>query len=260
MHGAWTRLDVAGKPADVYDLAAGSRPRFGVLYLHGASLETLTGRPVFAQLLDELRLACVCPHGNFSWWCDRVWAGFDPNVTAEQHVLRSVVPFVQERWSLAPPAIGLLGYSMGGQGALRLAFKQPEMFPAVAAFASAVDYHERYDAGLATGSGGAPASPAAVAVSQMYDSKEQCRQDTALMHIHPSHYPPHVFFCIDPNDRDWYRGNDRLHEKLNALGVPHEADLETRAGGHSWDYVDHMAGRALRFLVSGLEQQSRRLL
>jgi len=94
----------------------------------------------------------------------------------------------------------------------------------------------------------------------MYDSKEQCRQDTALMHVHPYQTPPHVFFCIDPNDERWQRGNDRLHEKLNALGVAHTADLTTRAGGHSWDYFNHMAGPAVRFLVAGLDQESRRLL
>jgi S-formylglutathione hydrolase len=94
----------------------------------------------------------------------------------------------------------------------------------------------------------------------MYDSKEQCRQDTVPMHVHPSAFPPHVFFAVDPDDRDWFRGSDRLHEKLNALGVPHVADLETRAGGHSWTFFDHTAGRALHFLADGLEQQSRRLL
>ncbi len=257
MSGTWTRADIAGKPADVYDPSGGARPRFGVLYLHGASLETLTGRPVFARLFDELRLGCVCPHGDYSWWADRVWPGFDSKVTAEKYLLQSVLPYFRERWGLAPPAVGLLGYSMGGQGALRLAFKHPDTFPAVAAFSSAIDHHERYDAGPAPDG---TRRPAADALSSMYDSKEQCRQDTALMHVHPSHYPPHVFFCIDPDDRDWFRGNDRLHEKLNALGVPHETDFRTRAGGHSWDYVDHMAGRAVRFLAAGLEQQSRRLL
>jgi S-formylglutathione hydrolase FrmB len=93
----------------------------------------------------------------------------------------------------------------------------------------------------------------------MYDSKEQCRQDTAPMHLHPSHYPPHLFFAIDPDD-PWARGCERLHEKLSALGVPHEMDLATRAGGHSWAYFHHMAGRAVRFLHAGLEHQSRLLL
>jgi S-formylglutathione hydrolase len=94
----------------------------------------------------------------------------------------------------------------------------------------------------------------------MYDSKEQCRQDTALMHIHPSDYPPHIFFAIDPADVRWYRGNDRLHEKLNALGIPHTIDLTTEAGGHSWDYFNHMAEPTLRFVHEGLEKESRRLL
>jgi S-formylglutathione hydrolase len=116
----------------------------------------------------------------------------------------------------------------------------------VAAIASALDYHELYGRGLS--------------IDNMYDSKEQCRQDTALLHVHPAHFPLHIFFCIDPADRDWFRGNDRLHEKLAALGVSHEVDLTTRAGGHSWDYFNHMAGRTIRFLVAGLETESRRLL
>jgi S-formylglutathione hydrolase len=135
---------------------------------------------------------------------------------------------------------------MGGQGALRLAFKHPHLFPVAAGIASALDYHERYGEGLA--------------LDAMYDSKEQCRQDTALMHVPPSNYPPHLFFCIDPDDRAWLRGNDRLHEKLSALGIPHTCDLTTRAGGHSWDYFNAMADRAVRFAVRGLEQESRRLL
>ncbi len=116
----------------------------------------------------------------------------------------------------------------------------------VAAIASALDYHELYGQGMA--------------LDAMYDSKEQCRQDTALLHIHPGQYPPHIFFAIDPDDTRWYRGNDRLHEKLSALGIPHTLDLTTRAGGHSWAYFDHLAGPSLRFLHDGLLQESRRLL
>src|SRR5205807_5164777 len=97
-------------------------------------------------------------------------------------------------------------------------------------------------------------------IDDMYDSKEQCRQDTVPMHVHPGRFPAHLFFCIDPGDADWWRGNDRLHEKLNALGVAHEVDLTTRAGGHSWAYFDHMAERVLRFLYAGLDHESRRLL
>jgi S-formylglutathione hydrolase len=127
-----------------------------------------------------------------------------------------------------------------------LAFKTPQSLPVIAAISPAVDYHELYGQGTP--------------IDEMYDSKEQCRQDTAAMHIDPHNYPPHIFFCIDPADYQWLRGNDRLHEKLRALGVPHEHDFQTSAGGHSWDYFDHMAGRAIRFLHQGIVSQSRRLL
>ena len=246
MNGTWTTLDVGGKPADVYDLAGDTRPRFGLLFLHGVGLETLRDRPAFTRVLDERKLACVCPHGGRCWWADRVCAEFDPHLTPERHLLDNVLPFFGTRWGLGPRAVGLAGVSMGGQGALRLAFKHPQRFPAVGAISAALDYHELYGQG----------SP----LDEMYDSREHCRQDTAVLHVHPSQYPPHILFVIDPDDRAWFRGNDRLHEKLAALGVPHEFDFTTRAGGHSWDYFDHAADRVLRFLTAGLEQESRRLL
>jgi S-formylglutathione hydrolase len=245
MNGTWTQLRIAGKRADVYDPAHARRPRFGVLHLHDAGATSLYQQGSFTQFFDELGLACVSPFGDACWWTDRVCKDFDPVVTSERHLLGEVVPYFQERWGLEARSVGLLGMSMGGQGALRLAFKRPQHFAVVAALAPLLEYHELYGQG----------SP----LDEMYDSKEQCRQDTAPMHIHPSHYPPYVFFCIDPDD-PWYRGCDRLHEKLVALGVPHETDLVTRAGGHSWQYFNYMAGRAVRFLNAGLEEQSRRIL
>ncbi len=246
MNGVWTRLDIGGKPADVYDLPPALKPRFGAIYLHGHGLETLVERPAFTQLFDELRLVCVCPHGRRSWWGDRICTEFDPIETPERHLLESIVPFFRQRWGIEPRGIGLTGVSMGGQGALRLAFKRPDLFPVVASISPAIEYHEWYGQGTP--------------IDEMYDSKEQCRQDTAPMHLHPSKYPPHIFYCIDPTDVAWHRGNDRLHEKLSALGVPHQLDLTTQAGGHSWDYFNHMAERAVRFVYQGLEHESRRLL
>jgi pimeloyl-ACP methyl ester carboxylesterase len=245
MTGTWCRETIGGKPADVYEPGGVAKPRFGVLFLHPVGLETLVDRPAYTRLLDELRLACVCPHGGHSWWTDRVCPGF-AKITAERHVLDHVVPYFLTRWGIGPRAIGLLGISMGGQGALRLAFRHPDVFPVAAGIASALDYHELYGMGLS--------------LDEMYDSKEQCRQDTALMHVPPYNPPPHIYFCVDPDDADWYRGNDRMHEKLSALGVEHTADLTTAAGGHTWEYFNHMAEPALRFVYQGLEKESRRLL
>lgn len=241
----WSRVEIAGKPTDVFD-PPGGRPRFGLLFLHGIGLETLADNPTYTRLFEEMNLACVSPHGQRSWWADRVCTEFDPERTPERHLLDYVLPFFGERWGLRPRSIGLFGISMGGQAALRLGFKRPDLFPVVAGIASALDYHELFGQGYA--------------IDAMYDSKEHCRQDTAILHVHPAHYPPRIFFCIDPDDVRWHRGNDRLHEKLSALGVPHEMDLTTRAGGHTWDYFNAVADRVVRFLHDGLEHESRRLL
>ncbi len=246
MNGTWSDVNLAGKTVEIYQPAGGAKPRFGILFLHPLGLETLRGRPAYTKILDERKLVCVCPHAQRSWWGDRVCAEFDPKLTPEKHLLENVLPLFKERWGLHPRSIGLLGISMGGQGSLRLAFRHPQLFPVAAGIASALDYHELHGEG----------SP----LDDMYDSSEQCRQDTALMHINPYAYPPHLFFCVDPDDLTWYRGNDRLHEKLSALGVPHTIDLATQAGGHSWTYFDRMAEPALRFVCDGLEKESRRLL
>lgn len=244
MNGVWSRVTIAGKPADVYDPP--SRPRFGIIDLHDDTLETLRDRPACTRLFEELRLACVCPHGGRCWWVDRVCRDFDAVVTPEQFVLTQVVPFLRERWQLAPRSLAIQGIGMGGQAALRIAFRHPRLFPVVAAIAPALDYHELHGQGTV--------------LDELYDSKEQCRQDTALMHVPPAGYPPHIFFGVDPDDVQWYRGNDRLHEKLSALGIPHQFDCTPHGGGHSWEYFEHMAERAERFIEAGLVHESRRLL
>jgi poly(3-hydroxybutyrate) depolymerase len=240
----WTTVDIAGKPADVLD---GNRPRFAVLFLHDIDQKSLAGNAAFTAALQQQGLACVCPHGKRSWWLDRVCNEFDPTITPESHLLQNVVPFAQERWGLEPRRIAPLGIGMGGQGAIRLAFRHAKAFPVVAGIASSLDFYEVYD------HYGPP-------LVEMYDSKEQCRQDTAILHLHPTDYPRHIFYCIDPDDRLWHRGNDRLHEKMGALGVTHEIEFTTRAGGHTWAYFEHMANRVAAFLRRALDEEARRLL
>lgn len=240
----WSSLSALGKVVEAFDPP--QMPRFGVLYLHPLGLEMLSDNAAFTDELRRRNLACLAPHGKQSWWLDRICRDFDSHVTPERFLLEHVVALFESRWNLRPRNLGVFGISMGGQGALRLAFRHPKEFPVAAGIASAFDFHEWHGQG----------SP----LDDMFDSKEQARQATALMEIHPYEYPPQLFFAIDPNDHPWFRGNDRLHEKLTALGIPHTIDLTTEAGGHSWGYFNHMAGPTLRFLHEALEKESRRLL
>jgi S-formylglutathione hydrolase FrmB len=153
-----------------------------------------------------------------------------------------VLPWIHERFGAATPQIGLLGTSMGGQGALRFAYKHPNTFPVAAAISPAIDYHIRYDEGDET-------------IRQMYRDKEDARQDTALLHIHPLNWPRHQFFCCDPADQRWHESAERLRMKLWSLGVPHEHDLVTTGGGHGFAYYSRMAPKGIGFLVERLDRE-----
>jgi S-formylglutathione hydrolase len=230
----------------VYDLADMSRLRGAILFLHDLDSITLEANSAFTDLLDEHRLACACPRADGSWWLDRLWPSFDQHITPERWVVEQVMPFIERRWRLSPGRLGLTGLGMGGQGALRLAFRHSESFQVVAGMNAILDFQELYHEGTA--------------LDEMYDSKEQCRQDTAILQIHPAQYPAHMLLCCDPANQRWLRGNDRLHEKLSALGIAHELDFATTVGGANWPFAERMADRVVNFLVRGIVEQSRRIL
>jgi S-formylglutathione hydrolase len=153
---------------------------------------------------------------------------------------------MEARWQLRPGLTAAAGISMGGQGAVRLGFKYPDRFPVVASVAGAFDYHDRRGRGTP--------------LDEMYPSREACRRDTAILQIDPIKYPPHIWFACDPADTDWFRGNDRLHEKLTAFGVAHTVDFETSRGGHCWDYFDAISGPMVDFVAAGLAKEGRRIV
>lgn len=235
----WSAADIAGKPVLVFVPPA---QRFTLLFLHPVGMESISQNVAYTAELARYGVACCEPFGARGWWADRVCAEFDPVLTPEQHLLNNVLPWMAAR---LPGQLAVAGISMGGQGAVRLGLKHPERFPVVASVAGAFDYHELYGTGTP--------------LDDMYRSREACRQDTAVLHVHPTKFPPHIWFACDPAD-EWFRGNDRLHEKLSAVGIPHTADLTTSAGGHSWAYFDRMAGPLFAFLVEVVAKQARRLL
>jgi pimeloyl-ACP methyl ester carboxylesterase len=240
--GKWMQVEVAGKRCDLFEPA---RPGpFVLIFLHGVGGETLATNQIYTAQLERHALTCICPHGKRSWWTNRICPEFDSALTVEQHLLDHVLSYVESRWGAAPPAVGLCGISMGGQGAIRLGFRFPSKFQVVAAISAAIDFHRWYGHGTP--------------LDEMYADRESARQDTAPLYLHPLNWPRHLFFAIDPTD-DWLDSNRRLHEKLAAMGIAHTCDLTTRAGGHSWDYFNAMAEPAIDFVVRGLETESRRV-
>ena len=243
----WSRETVGGHPCDFYQPLHANEQGYMLLYLHGVHVTPLGEQPAFTEQFERYGLPVACPITGRSWWTDRISPDFDEHVSAESHVLKNVLPYLEQHYQTAPPRIGLLGTSMGGQGALRLASRHPNTFPAVAAISPAIDFHQKHKEG----------DPV---LQAMYPDPETARQDTATLHVHPLNWPRHQFFCCDPQDDRWLEGADRLRMKLWSLGIPHECDLETSAGGHGFDYYNHMVARAVEFLHNALERERLRLV
>lgn len=249
--GAWETVDIAGHPASVFEPPKPHPHGYVVLYLHAVGCEDVAEDQVFTSLFAQHGLRAVAPHTGESWWCDRLFDEFDAERTAERYVVEDVLPAIADRWQVGPPRVGVTGISMGGQGALRLAYKYPGKFPVAAAISPAIDFHLWLER---------PTEQVSIvpALRKLYRDAEDARQDTATLHIHPLNWPPQQWFATDPADH-WHEGADRLAMKLSSLGIPHQRDLETTAGGHSWDYFHAMAPKAVEFLVSGLERERLRL-
>ncbi|MBU6221488.1 MAG: esterase [Planctomycetes bacterium] len=227
-------------------------PGRAAVYLHG-----LDGRPpqgAIRTAIERAALPTIAPLTNRSWWLDRIMPAFDAQVTPERFVREAIVAEIGSRFGVQPPGIGLVGVGMGGQGALRIAYRQPHVFPTAAAIAPAIDFHlgmrqaaDRDDGELFD------------TLWEAFGDVERARQDTAILHVHPLNWPRQQWFASSPADHHWHDGAQRLHSKLVALGIPHESVLEGLPGEDAAAFEARLATAAVEFLISSLDKESRRI-
>jgi len=233
----------------------GTIPRtdFPVLYLlHGLgdNHESLinTGSWNMVERLQEQKrigeFVIITPNAGRSFYINSK----NGKVPYEDFFIREFMPAMEKRFRIGTTRgqRGISGISMGGYGALRFAFKYPQMFTAVSAHAPALI--ERMpkgaeDAGVARITGtafGTPFDPVFWERNAPFVWAKTFR-------------PTGLKIYFDCGDRDDYgfevavKAMDRL---LTTRKIPHEAHIYP--GNHSWGYfADH--------LDESLEFQSRAL-
>jgi S-formylglutathione hydrolase FrmB len=186
----------------------------------------------------------------------------------EDAIVQDFLPFIERRYRTLGTRAGRLmaGISMGGYGALLIAFKHPQLFAGVAAHCAAIftevprppqgadDRIGTWRYGLATKLYGDPPDP------EFFDQHSPLtlarRQAAALRQLK-------IYFDVGSEDR--YRfdvGNQRLHETLESLGIPHEFMLAS--GGHGWAFLlarsEAAFGFCWRTLASSLRAEPAKAL
>jgi S-formylglutathione hydrolase FrmB len=161
---------------------------------------------------------------------------------------------MEQAWRAAPGRArrAVLGISMGGYGALRLALKRPDAFGAVATHSAML--LER----LPTAEGGAGRGQMAAFKRVFGDPIDEARWVEAdplawAAKVEARAVPALRFDCGSEDRYGLANGNRRLHEALEARGIAHEFELAP--GDHGYPYVLSMIDRSLRFLARGLGEK-----
>lgn len=197
-----------------------------VYLLHGFSGNYTTwvkDIPVTASLADRYQVILVCPDGGYSSW---YWdSPVDPTMKYETHVIDEVVPFVDQHYHTIRDRRGraITGFSMGGHGALYLAFRHQDIFGAAGSTSGGVDIRPFPNSWEMTKRLGDEAS-----------HPENWESHSVINLIHLLH-EDHLALIIDCGTDDFFAAvNRRLHEELRYRNIPH--DYIERPGKHDGDY------------------------
>jgi S-formylglutathione hydrolase FrmB len=209
------------------DYAQGNRTeRFPVIYvLHGSggSYADWTSNTHIGRLADRYHVVLVMPDGGHeSWYID---SPFDTRSRYETYVGGEVVSYVDSHFRTIPTreARAITGLSMGGFGALRIALDRRNTFGAAGSISGAVDPRVSEDeSGIADVFGDPERHASFWNNNAIVDSAQDFEH-------------AHIALTIDCGVSDYFvQSNRALHDKLVALGVPH--DYAERPGGHDWSY------------------------
>jgi S-formylglutathione hydrolase len=235
----------------------GSTPHTLLLWLHGgpddSSYLNRELRPIIEAAWERKELpplVVAVPSARRSFYMDYR----DGTEKWESLILKEVIPALRKKYGLRKDKGGTLigGYSMGGMGSLRMAFKHPERFGAVAAIAPAIEPVYQFE--------------------DIQPRDREYRSDAVYERIYgkpvdhdfwQANHPPtlardrarqiedsELKVYIEVGNADelgLFRGGEFLHDTLLQKNVSHEYRL-VHGAGHGGDTLPARLADAVRFL------------
>ena len=238
-----------------YSTSQGKEQRYPVLYL----LHGLGGNEQSAAVdgewsaLQDLRsehkvgdFLVVAPDGWDTFYIN----SRDGKTLYGDFFLREFMPFIERTYRVrgGRASRGITGFSMGGYGALRIAFGHPELFGSVSAHSAALMREPPMGVNAGASSGNLAAQLLTTVFGNPIDLKfwnlnspfVLARKNAALLSKMKIY-----FDCGTEDSFSFYRGATELNQTLDALKIPHEFHLYS--GGHNVSYL--LAHRDASFLI-----------
>ncbi len=180
--------------------------------------------PQLKKYADEYQIIIVCPEGkSASWYFDSPVAD---RMQFETYIAKEVPAYIDAHYHTIKNrnARAITGLSMGGHGALFLAFRHQDVFGACGSISGAFDINgfginNRYRIQEILG-----------------DSTHSSRYpDYSVMKAIETYSKDSLGIIIDCGNEDGFIEMNRMvHKKMIALKIPH--DYIERPGKHEWEY------------------------
>ncbi|GHE23136.1 hypothetical protein GCM10017764_01040 [Sphingobacterium griseoflavum] len=174
------------------------------------------------DLVDQYGYVVVCPDGGFDSW---YWDTTDDNYKYETFITKELIPFIEDRYTVGNQRVnrGITGLSMGGHGALYLAFRHQDLFAFAGSTSGGVDirpFPENWNMKQRLGT---------------YHENKKVWDDHTVIELTHLVQAGNLQLFIDCGTDDFFFAvNNKLHEKLDYLRIPHV--YLTMPGKHDWNY------------------------
>ncbi|MES2829738.1 MAG: alpha/beta hydrolase family protein [Bacteroidota bacterium] len=216
-----------------------------VYLLHGAGDKYsgwVTKVPLIKKYADQFQQIIVCPDGNVtSWYFD---SPEDASWKYETYVGTELVNFIDSKYKTIKDRKGraITGLSMGGHGALYLAFRHQNTFGAAGSMSGGVDIRPfplNWDIAKRLGA---------------EDKYPERWEKNSVINLTSLLIPNRLAINIDCGRDDFfYEVNMKLHEKLQYNNIPH--DFTIRPGAHNWEYWTNAIGFQLMFFYNNFNKK-----
>ena len=222
----------------------GGAERYPVLYLlHGADDNYMAwpSHVDLKQKATQYSVIIVCPDGQDSWYFD---SPIDPKMQFETFVSKELVNYIDSHYRTLARADkrAITGLSMGGHGALWLAWRHPDVFKHCGSMSGGVDitkFPDRWNIDKRLGK---------------FASSKGVWATHSVASLVPA-LKAGQNIIIDCGDRDFFfEVNMALHKALEDKGIVH--DFTIRAGQHSWQYWVESLEKHLKFFQQALSGKS----
>ncbi|MDE1193000.1 MAG: alpha/beta hydrolase family protein [Arachidicoccus sp.] len=209
-----------------------------VYLLHGYSgsySDWITKVPAIKTYADEYDFIIVCPDGGFAgWYFD---SPVDKSSQYETYISKELVQWIDGHFTTVKNRNGraILGLSMGGHGAMFLAFKHQDEYGAAGSMSGAVDI-----TGIADSFG----IEKILGPYAKFPERWESHSVMGLIHLLKNDSLKLIIDC--GSDDFLYQQNLALHNKLLYDKIDH--DFITRPGAHTWDYWANSVQYELLFM------------